>query len=137
MSLNDVVERMPSCAVLQVNRGSDDEVQRDFLLSFVAPDANSNSDPEEGLRVVHSVFDYLARHPDVNGFAPTKRIARRACPFYTSCGLPLRRTSPGTCKDTPWESADWPNWGERGVCWYGVGIRVTRQSAGLDTAREE
>ena len=116
------------------NEGSDDELQRDFLLSFVTLDADGNRDPEEDLRVVHSVFDYLSRHPDGNGFVPTNRIACKPCPFYTSCGLPLRRASPSTCKNTPWESADWPSWGERGVCWYGVGIRVTRQPAGVDGA---
>ena len=132
MHLNDVMERIPSCAVLQVNGGSEDQLQRDFLLSFLVPDTDSSRGPEEGFRVVHSIFDYLGRHADLKGFVPTNRIAYKPCPFYTSCDLPLRRASSGTCKNTPWESADWPSWGEGGVCWYGVGIRVTRQPPGLD-----
>lgn len=85
MSLNDITEHIPSCAVLQENRGSEDQLQRDYLLSFLTLDIDDSRDPEEGFRVVHSIFDYLGRHADSNGFVSTTKAARRACPFYTSC----------------------------------------------------
>lgn len=131
-SLDDVMKRMPCCAVLQENGGSKDLLQRDTLLSFLTLDTESHRDPEEGLRVVHSIFDYLGRHLDWNGFMSTNMVTDKPCPFYTSCDLSLRRASLGICKKTPWESADWTRWGGDGVCWYGVGVHVTRRPGGLD-----
>ena len=132
VSLNDILRRMPSCAVLQVNGGSEDEVGRDWLLSFLAVDADRARDPEQGLRIVHSIFDYLGRHRDSGGFIPTNMIGTKPCPFYTSCDLALRRVVPSICKNTPWKSADWSGWKGDGACWYGVGIQVTRQPANGD-----
>ena len=130
--LNDILRRMPSCAVLQMNVGSEDEIGRDWLLSFLAVDGDSGKDPEQGLRVVHSIFDYLGRHCDPDGFLPTSMVEKRRCPFYTSCDLALRRVAPSICKSTPWKSADWSGWEKNGACWYAVGIRVTRQPADGD-----
>ena len=127
MCLNDIMKRIPSCGVLQVNHGSQDKLKRDFLLSFLAPSTDSVYDPEAGFMVVHSIFDYLNRHVGVNGFVPTNNAAQRPCPFYTTCDLSLRRSAPEICKNTPWTSSDWTSWDERGVCWYGIGVRVTRQ----------
>ena len=125
MSIDDVMKRIPSCAVLQRNTGSDDKLQRDFLLSFLPSNADG-SDPEDGLRVVHSIFHYLGCHRETDGFVPTNRGSRAPCPFFTCCNLALRRKVPSICGQTPWEAADWPDWDEKGTCWYGTGVRITR-----------
>jgi hypothetical protein len=124
-SITDVLRHIPSCAVLQKNAGPDDKVCRDFLLSFVPETNEHGRDPEQGLRVIHSIFNYLARHRRCADFANTKEARRGMCPFYRCCNLPLRLTTPSICKATPWESADWPS-REGDTCWYGTAVRICR-----------
>lgn len=130
-SINDVLRRIPSCAVLQRNNGPTDKLGRDYLLSFLPAYDTYEHDPENGFRVVHSIFDFIGRHRQPHHLAPTSEARKGCCPFYTCCNLALRQAKPRTCEYTPWEAADWPGWSEGRACWYGTGIRVTRPPAAM------
>lgn len=125
-SIKDILNELPSCAVLQRNPGLEDEIGRDHLFSFLSADQNSQQDPEDGLRIIHSIFDYITRHRRQDGFAPTNEAYQGKCPFYTCCNLSLRRNEASLCQNTPWKAADWSGWDQNGVCWYGTGVRITR-----------
>lgn len=129
-SINDVLLRMPSCAVLQRNSGAADELGKDYLLSFLPANDANEYDPENGIRIVHSMFDYIGRHRRVDHLAPTSEALRGSCPFFTCCTLALRQAEPRTCQNTPWEAVDWSGWNHNGACWYGTGIQITRPPAG-------
>jgi hypothetical protein len=113
------------CAALQGRAGQDDEISRDILLSFTPPAKAGELDPEEGLRVVHSIFHFVGCHRTLDGFVPLSKARHNSCPFYTCCNLKLRQNAPQICKRTPWQAVDWTGW-EHGTCWYGTGVRVTR-----------
>jgi hypothetical protein len=124
--ITDVLRSMPSCAVLQRNSGVADKLGRDYLLSFLPANNAYQHDPENGLRVVHSIFDYIARHRRPDRLAPTGEAVEGPCPFYTCCTLALRQAEPQNCRETPWRAADWSGWDKGGRCWYGTGIWITR-----------
>ncbi|MDG4901422.1 MULTISPECIES: hypothetical protein [unclassified Mesorhizobium] len=126
LSIDALLSEMP-CAVLQRNNGHPDQVGRDFLLSFRPNAETATADPESGLRVIHSIFDYINRHRRTDGLLPTREARTGPCPFYTCCALPLRQDQPAICEKTPWEAVDWPRWDEKaGGCWYATGVRITR-----------
>lgn len=128
VSIDAVLREMP-CAVLQRNNGCPDQIGRDLLLSFrpEAEAATPTPDPESGLRVLHSIFDYINRHRRPDDLVSSDEARKGPCPFYTCCALGLRQCQPAVCKETPWEAADWPGWGEKaGRCWYATGVRITR-----------
>lgn len=130
-TVDQVLQRMPSCAIMQHNYGSFDAIGRDYLLSFLPISTPVEGDPESGLRIIHSLFDYVNRHRKPIHLASTGNAARGACPFYTCCSLALRQTEPEVCRRTPWEAADWSGWDEaKGTCWYGAGVRITRPPTG-------
>jgi hypothetical protein len=125
-TLRDAIRHYAPCAVLQMRDGSEDELGRDLLLSFLVADENEY-DPENGLRIVHCIFDFLDRHRTQAGFSRTPEARLRPCPFYTCCNLALRVREPSICSSSPWKSADWPEWDQAKVaCWYGTAVRITR-----------
>ena len=126
-SFETFIRQIVPCAVLQVCRGDQDQVLRDSLCSFHPVPGTKQQDPENCLRVVHAVFDFMARHRTHDGFRETAKLEPRECPFYTCCDLKLRRDQPDICRSRPYESADWRGWDtEDGACWYAVGVRVSR-----------
>lgn len=125
-SIKDILNELPSCAVLQRNPGSEEKLGRDHLLSFLPVMQNCTQDPEDGLRIIHSIFDYITRHRRQDHFASTNQASQGKCPFYTCCKLSLRRKQDSSCGTTPWKAADWEGWDENGACWYGTGVRITR-----------
>ena len=125
--LRDAIRHYAPCAALQIRYGHDDDLERDILISFLAPTGDHGHDPEDGLRIVHSIFDFVGRHRRQGSFARTQDARQGACPFYTCCNLPLRTQEPTICSSSPWKSADWAKWDEaKGACWYGTAIRITR-----------
>jgi hypothetical protein len=125
VTIDDIMNKIPACNVLQENFGSDDNLQRDLLVSFRPKDANG-TDPEVGLRVIHAIFDFVGRHIRSEGFIATGDLPNQRCPFYTSCGLELRKRDLSICKNTPWQSADWSGWKQENKCDYGAAIAITR-----------
>jgi hypothetical protein len=126
-SLKNVIRQIPSCAVLQIRPDDENHIGRDILSSFLPNADEYGQDPEAGLRVVHSVFDYVGRHRTKEGLTTTQQAQRGSCPFYTCCDLSLRKKEPDVCRNTPWKSADWPDWDRAGsACCYGTAVRITR-----------
>jgi len=126
-SFVNAIKRFAPCAVLQKRFGDDDDLERDILISFLPTNNEHGQDPENGLRVVHSIFHFLGRHRTQDGFVSSCKARRDQCPFYTCCNLPLRLKEPAICKAQPWKSVDWPEWDqEKGTCWYGTAVRITR-----------
>jgi hypothetical protein len=124
-SVPQILQRIPSCALKQEAAGPFDLVQRDVLISFQPLLAVSGRDPEDGLRTIHGIFDYVSRHLTQHGFVETSAARRGPCPFYTSCNLRLRTDEPHICRSEPWLSGSWPNWGPDGRCWYGTAVSIT------------
>jgi hypothetical protein len=114
------------CAVLQVRSGPQDQLGRDLMFSFLPEAPDGQSDPEESMRVLHAAFNFVNAHRSDTGFRATAALPSKQCPFYTSCPLALRQAEPHICQNTPWESADWAGWDQRGACWYGTAVRITR-----------
>lgn len=120
----EMLRELVPCAVVQERAGGRDDLQRDFLFSFRQLQQDTAPDPEDGLRVIHSLFHFTMAHKRDQGFTATKET-RSCCPFYTCCDLKLRRQEPDVCRETPWLSRDWKGW-ENASCWYGAGVQATR-----------
>ena len=125
LSIETLMTQLPSCAVLQRNAGPDHKLQRDLLAAF-RPLNGDGSDPEDGLRVIHAVFDFMGRHTTTGALTATESLLPRQCPFYTCCDLRLRESDPAICSRSPWRAADWNDWGGQGRCWYGTAVAITR-----------
>jgi hypothetical protein len=109
-SFRDAISHIAPCAVLQGRVGPDDDIERDLLLSFYPSVKESELDPEDGFRVLHSVFHFIGCHRTREGFRDAETARHASCPFYTCCTLDLRKARPDICKNTPWLSADWLGW---------------------------
>lgn len=128
-SVQHILQRIQSCALKQEEAGAFDQLQRDVLISFQPISAANGRDPEDGLRTIHAIFDYVSRHLSQHGFVETPAARRSPCPFYTCCNLQLRTDEPNLCRSEPWLSASWPNWGPDGKCWYGTAVSITTPPA--------
>lgn len=116
------------CDAIQAGWGPEDGVGRDVLLTFksdgiqradgaVAPTAASS-----GLRAVQAQFEFLLAHlSPSHGIIPTQEPSWRACPFFTSCTLDMRRNDGIACRERPWVRLT--KKGE--TCWYGVAVAAT------------
>jgi hypothetical protein len=125
-AFTNAIRRIAPCASLQQRPGGDDDVMRDLLLSFSPPPKAGETDIEDGMRVMHSMFHFIKCHRPHDGLVETARARSLPCPFYTCCNLKLRQSDPDICKRAPWKSADWSQWdAKKGVCWYGTGVRQT------------
>jgi hypothetical protein len=120
----EMLREFVPCAVVQEHAGGRDDLQRDFLFSFRPLKEGEALDPENGLRVIHSLFHFTMAHKRDQGFIATK-ATRSCCPFYTCCDLKLRQQEPAVCREAPWLSRDWKGW-ENTSCWYGAGVQATR-----------
>jgi hypothetical protein len=120
-----VLREIVPCAVVQERRGDENDLQRDFLFSFQPLQSNQAIDQEAALRIVHSAFHFMSAHKVRQGFSATSEIGQRRCPFFTCCNLRLRQQEPDICRETPWLSATWKQWGSPS-CWYGSGVRITQ-----------
>lgn len=125
LGIDTLMTQLPSCAVLQRNAGPDHELRRDLLAAF-RPLNGDGSDPEDGLRVTHAVFDFMGRHTGTGALMATESLPPRQCPFYTCCDLRLRMVEPAICSCSPWRAADWHAWDHQGRCWYGTAVAITR-----------
>jgi hypothetical protein len=129
VSIDDIMNKVPACNVIQENFGPTDKPQRDLLVSF-RPRSEGNADPEVGLRIIHVIFEFVVRHFSKDGFLTTDQLSARQCPFYTTCDLRLRQNCSAICKETPWKSADWDGWGDNGKCDYAAAISIIRPPVG-------
>jgi len=131
LSIDQLMTQLPSCAVLQRNVGPDHEPQRDLFASFRPLNAD-DSDPEDGLRVIHAIFDFMGRHTRKGSLMATASLSQRQCPFYTCCNLRLRTEEQSICLNAPWQAADWSGWNNQGRCWYGAAVQISRPPRGSE-----
>lgn len=126
-AFQNAIRKLAPCATLQQRPGADDDVLRDALLSFSLQPKAGETDIEDGIRVMHSMFHFIRCHRPDEGLVETARARSLPCPYYTCCNLKLRQSDPDICKKAPWKSADWPRWdAKKGACWYGAGVQHTR-----------
>lgn len=84
------------CDVIQSLPGDEDAVTRDMLVTFGVPPerwARLGYRPSYFLRTLKCLIDYLFAHLGDTEFFASADVESR-CPFYTVCGLPLRRNHP-------------------------------------------
>lgn len=122
LSFEQWMKEYPSCAVIQQNAGANDVLKRDTLASFL-PLNEDDSDPEDGLRVVHAIFDFVGRHSKNGEFIPTAELEAKPCPFFTCCDLDVRKHQSDICRNSPWGSVGQYDGGN---CWYGAAVAITR-----------
>ncbi len=109
------------CDTIQSLPGDEHVVTRDLLVTFGVPPqrwARLGYRPADFLRTLECQVDYLFAHLSNNGFLASADVESR-CPFYTVCGLPLRRNHPEVCRETPWRAFD-P--AQPHHCWYGTAV---------------
>jgi hypothetical protein len=119
--VRELFERIRPCMVLQQGRGRDGKLGRDFL--WVSGDDGFSLRNE--LAVLHCALHFMISHLARNHIVETAQASPSACPFYTCCTLPLRKTSPVICKRRPWRSHTWGGWGTSERCWYAVSVAST------------
>jgi hypothetical protein len=112
------------CDVVQERVGGLDDAERDLLFTFGAGEIAD--DPESGstsLRALKAQLDYLLTHlrPRARALAETRVPSPRACPFYSSCTLEMRKKTPEICRGESWRRVTEPE----KTCWYGVGVAST------------
>ncbi len=132
--LNELVEQIHPCVILQQHHGSADKIERDRLLIYV-PDDGRRSMTENGIAVVQACFDLLIRHLDPSSIVKTASATRGRCPYYTCCNLTMRIDDPRRCKTRPWSAAIWPNWPQGDVCPYGMGVIASTPDPDLNIHR--
>jgi hypothetical protein len=116
-------ESLP-CDTIQSLPGDEHVLTRDLLVTFGAPPerwARLGYRPADFLRTLECQVDYVFAHLDHDGFL-SSTDAESCCPFYTVCGLPLRRGHPDICRESPWRAFD-P--GSPRHCWYGTAVAST------------
>lgn len=123
-SIEEIIQQVP-CYILQEDDGDGEAPKRDFLFSI--EESEEAHIEQQGLRILHCIFEYLYSHFIPRGFVETKLARPKQCPFYTCCDLALRKAEPAAaCQSHPWKAADWSGWNGEGTCWYGAGVQVTR-----------
>lgn len=116
-------EALP-CDTIQSLPGDEHFVTRDILVTFGVPPerwTRMGYRPADFLRTLECQVDYLFAHIGTDGFLASADTESR-CPFYTVCGLPLRRNHPQICRETPWRAFD-PS--QPFHCWYGTAVAST------------
>lgn len=112
------------CDTIQSLPGNEDIVARDLLVTFgVPPDrwARLGYRPADFLRTLECQVDFILAHCSNDGFLASADTESR-CPFYTVCGLALRRNHPDVCRESPWRAFDQA---QSLHCWYGTAVAST------------
>lgn len=100
-------EALP-CDTIQSLPGDEHLVTRDVLVTFGVPPerwTRMGYRPADFLRTLECQVNYLFAHLGTDGFLASADAESR-CPFYTVCGLPLRRNNPEVCRESPWRAFD-------------------------------
>ena len=123
-ALEQLFRQTLPCDTIQSLPGGEHAVTRDLLVTFGVPPerwTRLGYRPADFLRTLECQVDYLFAHLGNNGFLASVDTDSR-CPFYTVCGLSLRRDHPEVCRESPWEAFD-P--GQPRHCWYGTAVAST------------
>jgi hypothetical protein len=122
--LEQLFRQILPCDTIQSLSGDEHAVTRDLLVTFGVPPerwTRLGYRPADFLRTLECQVDYLFAHLCNSGFLASANTDSR-CPFYSVCGLSLRRDHPELCRESPWEAFD-P--GQPYHCWYGTAVAST------------
>lgn len=132
-----------SCDVLQQRDGDEMLLLRDDLVRISEEQRDEEGfTPSVYARTFQAQQSFLHAHIDrENGtFLATSEV-RSCCPYFTSCGLPLRRSRSDACQSAPWEAFDRA---APSGCWYSLGVagslgpvKVRLPTAAAVTEREQ
>lgn len=123
-SLDAHIKRFPPCDVLQMQRGSNRKLMRDGFVALHAFEPLHNGlTLSDCMRSLQAQQDYLAAHSDAVGQVRDSKAAMpHQCPYFTSCNVGVRITTPRICATRPWKALDRAS--DR-TCWYGGGVAAT------------
>jgi hypothetical protein len=130
--LGRLLRTMLPCDIIVERAGEIHKVERDVIVSFGMPGLTSlGYSLSYILRTLHAQVDFVLAHLGTNSFGSSVEVERqqaaipddaiRPCPFYTACGLDLRRNQAETCFRRPWRIF---NPGGTN-CWYGTAVSCT------------
>lgn len=123
-ALEQLFRQTLPCDTIQSLSGDEHAVARDLLVTFGVPPerwTRLGYRPSDFLRTLECQVDYLLAHLGNSGFLASANTDSR-CPFYTVCGLSLRRDHSELCRGSPWGAFD-P--GQPYHCWYGTAVAST------------
>ena len=129
-SLSHLLRTVLPCDVIVERPGDLHDVERDLILTFGMPGLAAHGYRlTDILRALEAQVDVVLSHLVGDGFIPSSEVEQESgslsddevmpCPFYTSCGLDLRRAHADVCFRRPWRILDL----NRGTnCWYGAAV---------------
>ena len=123
-ALEHLFRNILPCDTIQSLPGNEHTVTRDFMVTFGVPPerwARLGYRPADFLRTLECEVDYIFSHLGDDGFLESVDAESR-CPFYTVCGLALRRNHSEICRESPWRAFD-P--AQPHHCWYGTAVAST------------
>lgn len=115
--LNAFLSRFPPCMIQVLDPGSTEPNALEFAIPMKVDSAFVDS-----LAAYHSMMHFGLAHFAQN-LGSTDSLKPKACPFLSSCSLPLKLSRPDICEVKPWESFD-PH--SQTICWYAAGVAVAR-----------
>lgn len=130
--LADLLRTVLPCDAHISRLGSMHAVERDVLVTFGQPGASIQGHSlSDYLRTLESQTHYVNSHLDYDDVIPTTELEIEnadleddevdPCPFYTSCGLALRRNNEESCFRNPWRNFT----PATNNCWYGAAVSCT------------
>ncbi|MBX9680358.1 MAG: DUF2934 domain-containing protein [Gemmataceae bacterium] len=131
--LNELLRTTLPCDVILEQAGEMHQVERDVLITFGMPgQAAHGYRLSDFLRTLEAQRDFVLSHlgnDDILASADVENETGAAdeedvnpCPFYSACGLELRRNHSEICFRRPWRIFD-P--GRPANCWYGTAVACT------------
>ena len=132
-ALSRLLRTMLPCDVIVERTGDQHAIERDIIVSFGMPGLSAHGYRlSDILRTLEAQVDFVLAHLGGDSFGSSVEVEQQQaavpdddvspCPFYTSCGLDIRRTQADTCFRRPWRTFD-PGRGTN--CWYGTAVACT------------
>jgi hypothetical protein len=111
---NTLLSVIPMCDLLYVFQDRD-PFMRDFLGS-----PGSDPDLSDALKALIAYDHYQKTHQ----LASTEKVEEEShpCPFFTCCGLQLRKDHAALCGHRPWRIFEISTKTDHQYCWYGTGV---------------
>ena len=130
--LSHLLRTLLPCDVIVERAGDLHNVERDVLITFGLPGLTTHGYRlSDILRTLEAQGDFVLSHLGLDAFNLSSDVENdwgslpdeevNCCPFYTACGLDLRRAQSGVCFRQPWRIFD----AARPNCWYGTAVMCT------------
>jgi hypothetical protein len=132
-ALSRLLRTVLPCDVILGRTGDPHAVERDLIVAFGVPGLTANGyGLSDILRTLESQVNFVLSHLGADSFLPSADVEQDRmtlpddevppCPFYSACGLQLRRDNAATCFRRPWRIFDA---GRGANCWYGTAVACT------------